>query len=213
MEARVVLSKTEPPENRLPPSKTICFFQSCFQMLDMFLIMPRWLRGRLNLVLGVEHFVLQTYIGIPATLGSGPAPTRLPSVPMNINLNAHESQELGFQQPQTTLRIGLLDSGACCNMISHRAHAALSGSIRPCQASIQGVAGDTELCGSTMLDWRFLPDDQQLVGSSKVYRDEFFILPQSDKPLFDCILGWPWIARNLSDVQKLLVANAEVVLG
>lgn len=64
-----------------------------------------------------------------------------------------------------------------------------------------------------MLDWRFLPDDQQLVGSSKVYRDEFFILPQSDKPLFDCILGWPWIARNLSDVQKLLVANAEVVLG
>lgn len=97
-------------------------------------------------------------------------------------------------------------------MISHRAYAALGGSVRPCQASVQGLAGETELCGSIVIEWRFLPDDQRLIGSSKVYRAELFILPQSDKALFDCILGWPWIARNLDAAQKLWIANAGDVL-
>ncbi|KEF52293.1 uncharacterized protein A1O9_11533, partial [Exophiala aquamarina CBS 119918] len=127
---------------------------------------------------------------------------------MNIILDTGKSQGYGSQQPTTTLRIGLLDTGASFNLISHRANAALNWPMRPCQASVQSIAGDTEMCGSTIIEWRFLPDDEQLVGSSGTYRAKFFILPESPKPIFDCILGWPWLAENWGDVGKLFDAKA-----
>lgn len=214
MERRVASSQFQLPETPPAPSKTTCVVQSCVQLLSMFLIMPKWLRGRLGFAFRAQDLIVHTYTGIPVSLGPGPIPIKLPSVLMNIRINVdeEESEACAVSQPETTLRMGLLDTGAGCNMISHRAYAALGRSIRPCQASVQGLAGETELCGSIVIEWRFLPPDQRLIGSSKVYRAELFILPQSDRPLFDCILGWPWIARNLDDVQKLWIANAGDVL-
>jgi hypothetical protein len=146
--------------------------------------------------------------GGSVSMDPGPSPTKLPSVQMNINLDTGKVQGSDIWQPKTTLRLGLLDTGASFNLISHRAHTALNRPMRPCEASVQSIAGDTEICGSIVIEWRFLPDDQRLVGSSKLYRAKFFILSQSQKPLFDCILGWPWLAENWIDVGKLLFANA-----
>ena len=90
----------------------------------------------------------------------GPKPTKLPSVQMNISLDTGKVQKPDILQPKTTLRIGLLDTGASFNLISHRAYAALKRPMRPCQASVQCIAGDTEICGSIDIEWRFLPADQ-----------------------------------------------------
>jgi len=150
----------------------------------------------------------QTFTGIAVSMDPGPSPTKLPSVRMNIILDAGSAQGHSNQRPRTTLRIGLLDTGASFNLISHRAHAALNRPMRPCQASVQSIAGDTEMCGSTIIEWRFLPDDERLGGSSDVYCDKFFILPESPRPVFDCILGWPWLAENWGEVGKLFDAKA-----
>lgn len=208
LEERVVSSQAQPSETQTAQPRTPCIFKTCALLLRKFLSMLKWLRERLGLVLEHDPRSLQAFTGIVVSMDPGPAPAKLPSVRMNIILDTGNAQGHDNRHPRTTLRIGLLDTGASFNLISHRAHEALNRPIRPCQASVQSIAGDTEMCGSTIIEWRFLPDDERLVGSSGVYCAKFFILPESPRPVFDCILGWPWLAENWSDVGKLFDAKA-----
>lgn len=208
MEARVISSQAQKSEPQMAPLRILRVFQQRVQLFRIFLILPRLLRKKLRLVFRSEHHVVHSDIGVAISMDPGPLPTKLPSVQMNISLDTGKAQGHDIWQPKSTLRIGLLDTGASFNLISHGAYAALNRPMRPCQASVHSIAGDTEICGSIVIEWRFLPDDQRLVGSSKLYGAKFFVLSQSERPLFDCILGWPWLAENWVDVGKLFVANA-----
>lgn len=132
-------------------------------------------------------------------------PNKLPTVCMNIHVGRGKHKDV--QRPGTTLRLGLLDTGASFNLISHHAHAALNLPKQPYHGLVRSIAGYTSLDGSTNVEWHGLSTTHSSTSLTKVHHTSFFILPADEKPMFDCVLGWPWIVQNWDEAERHFMAN------
>jgi hypothetical protein len=89
-----------------------------------------------------------------------------------------------------------MDTGAPCNLITERSLEGLKFEMMGSDGHIiVPLLGELSPKGKVVLRWRFM-------GESNIYEDEFYVLPDSVRPDFDCLLGRDWMNRNGYELKK-----------
>jgi hypothetical protein len=87
----------------------------------------------------------------------------------------------------------LLDTGSDLNLISDTAFRDLNLQLRLQSEAVRSLAGASSIAGETTLRWSFLDAPP---FSKSDFQDNFSVLASSEAPVFDCLLGHPWIAGH-----------------
>ena len=101
----------------------------------------------------------------------------------------------------------LLDTGADLNLISFPAFRDVRTPMATSSVCLQSLAGQTAIDGEIRLSFNFLSSHAAKSHLQNAYCEDFAVISDGERPLFDCILGSQWIFAHWEEVSALMASR------